>query len=288
MRKAGLAIVTACALGMALASPAVAANAGVRITQTGFSPAVVTIERGDTVTWRNLNPTEHQVVADNGTFRSPVLEPGAAYSFEFTRSGTYTYSDPKTTPARRGTVIVRPALAASVTIAASRTQITYGGSVVLSGTVSSGEPGEEVRVTGSAYRGGSVNETVTTGADGAWRLTVRPQIRTVYRAFWRGRESAAEPAVHVRARVGVSLRSASAGRLYTRVFAAYSYSGKLVRFQRQTEDGRWATVRFVRLGRLASATFRARLPRGATRTRVVVPASPGYLTSISRVVIVRR
>jgi plastocyanin len=288
MRTLGLAFVTACACTLAFASPAVAANENVRITMTGFAPVAVTIDRGDTVTWRNLTPTEAQVAADNGAFRSPVLEAGAAYSFQFTRSGTYTYSDTKSTTPRKGTVVVRPLGSPSVTIAASRSVVTFGGSVVLSGTISSGEPGEAVRVTGTPYRGGGFSRTVETDAEGVWRLAVRPQIRTIYRAFWRGQESSTEPAVHVRSRVGISLRNASAVRMYVRVFAAYSYRGKLVRLQRQTPDGRWVTVRFVRLGPLAAATFRARLPRGATRTRVAVPASPGYLTGISRVVIVRR
>jgi plastocyanin len=288
MRMLGLALLTACACALALASPAVAADENVRINTTGFAPVAVTIERGDTVTWRNMTATEAQVAADNGAFRSPVLEAGAAYSFQFTRSGTYTYGDTKSTTPRKGTVIVRPVGEPSVTIAASRRVVTFGGSVVLSGTISSGEPGESVRVTGTPYRGGAFARTVETDAEGVWQLTVRPETRTIYRAFWRGQESSTEPAVHVRSRVGVSLRNASAARFYTRVFAAYSYRGKLVRFQRQTPDGRWVTVRFVRLGPVAAATFRARLPRGATRTRVVVPASPGYLTGISRVVIVRR
>jgi plastocyanin len=288
MKNLILALAAACAAALAAVAPALAADATVRIQQTGFTPLSTTIDRGDAVTWRNLDSVAHRVAAENGAFQSPLLAPGQTFTFEFNRSGTFVYSDPEST-FQRGTVIVRPAEAEpSVTIQASATVVTYGGSVTLSGTVSSGEPGETVRVVGDAYRGSDVVRTVETNAEGIWRLAVRPQMRTVYRASWRGQESSTEPAVHVRSRVGFAVRNMAAGRFYTRAFAAYSFRGKLARLQRQTLEGDWITVRFVRLNTLSAATFVARLPRGATRVRMVVPASPGYLTGVSNVRVVRR
>lgn len=286
MKTIGFTVVAACAF--VLAAPAVAADQTVRISSTGFTPLAVTIERGDAVTWRNVDSKNHQVVADNGAFRSPVLESGQTYTFEFNRSGTFTYSDNLSALAK-GTVTVGPvSTSPSVTMQASKRVITYGGTVVLSGTVSNGEGGETVRVTGDAYRGSGFSRTVQTDSDGVWRLVVRPSIRTTYRAFWRGQDSSTEPAVHVRARVGLSVRSRTAPRLFTRAFAAYSYRGKLARVQRQALNGNWVNVRFVRLNGASASTFTARVPQGATRMRVVVPASPGYLTGISSVRIVRR
>jgi plastocyanin len=288
MQRVVFALVAACAAALVLASPALGADATVRILPTGFTPLSVTIERGDAVTWRNLDIANHQVVADNGAFRSPELKTGQAYTYEFNQVGTFVYSDSQST-FQKGTVIVRAITAEpSVTIQASRTVVTYGGTAVLSGTVSSGRPGETVRVIGTSYRGGDFSRTVETDAEGTWRLGVQPRIRTIYRAFWRGQESSTEPAVHVRARVGFGIRSMSAPRFTTRVFAAYTYRGKLVRLQRRTADGDWVTVRFVRLNALSAATFTARLPRGAVRVRVVVPASPGYLAGVSNVRVVRR
>ena len=94
--------------------------------------------------------------------------------------------------------------------------------------------------------------------------------------------------MHVRSRVGFSIRSMAVPRFYTRAFAAYSYRGKLARLQRMTAAGDWVTVRPVRLNALSAATFVAPLPRGASRVRMVVPASPGYLVGVSNVRIVRR
>jgi plastocyanin len=286
LRTIGFAVVAACAL--VLAAPAVAADQTVRINSTGFTPLAVSVDRGDAVTWRNVDSDRHQVVADNGAFRSPVLEPGQTYTFEFNRGGTFMYSDALSS-FRKGTVTVGPvSTSPSLTMQASKRVVTFGATVVLSGTVSNGEGGELVRVTGDPYRGSGFSRTVTTDADGVWRLVVRPSMRTSYRAFWRGQESSTEPLVHVRARVGLSVRSRTAPRLYTRAFAAYSYRGKLARVQRQALNGGWVNVRFVRLNSASASTFVARIPRGATRVRVVVPSSPGYLTGISSVRIVRR
>jgi plastocyanin len=287
MRKIGLAfVVAACAL--ATAAPAIAADATVRITETGFTPLAVTIERGDAVTWRNIDSKNHQVVADNGAFRSPVLQPGQTYTFEFNRTGTFLYSDANSS-FRKGTVAVEPVAVAepAVTIQASRNVVTFGGAVVLSGTISSREPGDVVRVTGRPYRGTPFTRFAETNADGAWRLLVRPKIRTIFRAFWQGADSSTQPVVHVRSRVGFSVQSHAAARFYTRAFAGYSYRGKLARLQRLSPSG-WVTARTFRLNARSAATFRARLPGGQTRVRVVVPASPGYLTGISNVRIVRR
>ena len=47
----------------------------VQITGGGFTPKATTIAIGDTVTWHNADTSAHQVVANNGSFASPVLKP---------------------------------------------------------------------------------------------------------------------------------------------------------------------------------------------------------------------
>jgi plastocyanin len=275
-------------LALMLVTPAwtsTKADETVRITATGFDPATVRIVRGDTVTWTNDDTVDRRIAGTTPRFRSPVLRPGESYSFRFNQRGNFTVRD-ETRAGVTGRVNVAAAAPLSVAIQRSRSIVTYGGWTRVYGSVSNGSSGEPVTVLVSAYRlGTSVRRTTTD--DGAWELLVRPRIRTFYRAEWRNRESQAEPVVYVRPRVTLSVRNRRLGRFTTKVTAAYSYAGKRVRLVRAVGDGRWKTVRFVRLGRGGAATFQARLPRVA-RVRIAVPTSPGYLEGTSSAVTVRR
>ncbi|HEX6524600.1 MAG TPA: cupredoxin domain-containing protein [Streptosporangiaceae bacterium] len=77
----------------ASAAPAaapVAADAVV-IHNFAFGPQVVTIKAGTTVHWTNSDTEAHTVTSDTGAFDSKVLQPGAGYSYTFTKPGTYSY-----------------------------------------------------------------------------------------------------------------------------------------------------------------------------------------------------
>jgi amicyanin len=63
----------------------------VAIRNFAFGPQVVTIKAGTTVHWTNNDTEAHTVTSDNGVFHSPVLQPGASYSYTFTKPGTYSY-----------------------------------------------------------------------------------------------------------------------------------------------------------------------------------------------------
>ena len=96
-------------LALVLAAPASTAptaTASVQIVKTGFVPATVGINSGDSVTWRNADTKKHQVVANGGQFASAVLDPGKTYSHTFDRGGTYRYHD-ALYPALKGTVNVK-------------------------------------------------------------------------------------------------------------------------------------------------------------------------------------
>ena len=56
-----------------------------------FTPAELTVPVGATVTWTNLHAANHDVVAVDGTFRSPLLGTSETYSFTFTEPGEYPY-----------------------------------------------------------------------------------------------------------------------------------------------------------------------------------------------------
>ena len=67
---------SAAALALVFAAPASTAptaTATVQITKTGFTPASVTINANDSVTWHNADTVNHQVVANGGQFASPIL-----------------------------------------------------------------------------------------------------------------------------------------------------------------------------------------------------------------------
>ena len=70
-----------------------------------FSPAELTVPVGTTVTWENRHAARHDVVADDGTFASPLFGPGETYSYTFTEPGTYPYIC-SIHPSMRGTVTV--------------------------------------------------------------------------------------------------------------------------------------------------------------------------------------
>ena len=63
------------------------------IMNYAFSPASVTVNAGDTVTWTNQDAAAHTVVVSSGpeTFSSPTLQTGQSFSFTFTKAGTYSY-----------------------------------------------------------------------------------------------------------------------------------------------------------------------------------------------------
>jgi plastocyanin len=66
-------------------------TASVSIKDFEFQPKQVTIKAGTTVAWKNDGGSSHTVTADNGSFESPTLGGGAAFSRKFTRPGTYRY-----------------------------------------------------------------------------------------------------------------------------------------------------------------------------------------------------
>src|SRR6266567_1094395 len=105
----------------------------VQIVKSGFTPSSTTITVGDSVTWRNADTVNHQVVANDGTFASPVLKAGETYTFTFTKSGKTAYHDSFAT-SKKGTITVN-APPASISLTAPTTRITYGDNTTVSGAV---------------------------------------------------------------------------------------------------------------------------------------------------------
>jgi plastocyanin len=76
----------------ATATPTPAAKqVSATIQNVAFSPNPITVARGTTVTWTNLDGVAHTVTADDGSWGSGTLGHGATYSHVFTSPGSYTY-----------------------------------------------------------------------------------------------------------------------------------------------------------------------------------------------------
>jgi plastocyanin len=71
------------------AAPATAAV--VHIENFTFSSKMLTVKAGTTVTWTNADDIPHTVVANDGAFRSKVLDTGDSFSFKFTKPGQFGY-----------------------------------------------------------------------------------------------------------------------------------------------------------------------------------------------------
>lgn len=50
-----------------------------------------TIKVGTTVTWMNIDDTEHTTTSNSGVWGSPILAPGKLFTFTFNQTGTFNY-----------------------------------------------------------------------------------------------------------------------------------------------------------------------------------------------------
>src|SRR5829696_6606262 len=135
----------------ALAVPANAAAATklINVYGTQMKPKAVTIDVGDSVRWVNRDNATHQIVADGGTFASPTLRQGRAYTFTFRTAGTFGFRD-VVGNAGRGSVKVIGA-PPSVTLGTAAPILFYGQQTMLTGTVSSGQGGETVTISAQKF-----------------------------------------------------------------------------------------------------------------------------------------
>lgn len=84
-------LATAACSGGSPAAQAGGTGTAVSIANFTFQPAMLTVPVGTTVTWTNNDSTGHTVVADDGSFRSDTIAPGATFSHTFTTAGTFSY-----------------------------------------------------------------------------------------------------------------------------------------------------------------------------------------------------
>jgi len=270
------------ALALLLAGPAASATSNVQIKRTGFVPATVTINQDDSVSWKNTDTINHQVVANGGQFASPILGPNQSYTFTFRNSGTFRYHD-GLHPARRGTITVR-GVPPQVTLATSVPVVKFGTQAVLSGRVNNNRSGQTVTIVQLPFGQTTkqVIATLQTTANGAFSFSVSPQLNTTYQAQWRGTESS----VIVQVQPTIKLPFVSrTGYFHFYATAGQSFAGRFVYLQRYTLARTWINVRKLQLGQrsgriMSIRSVRSVIPRGRWSIRIYMPASEmpgGYI-----------
>jgi plastocyanin len=271
---------------LALAPSAIAATKTVAITRSGFVPASVTIDVGDTITWTNNDTINRSVVSDAGLFSSGILTPGQSFSNTFSQNGTFRYRDGTRTRIR-GSIVVRVPASTSVTLTASKPSLIFGGEVVLSGAISTKVSGQPVTLVVRPFGGSIERVSLTTGTDGVWRYEAQPRIQTAYSVEYR-RATSPTATVNVRPRIG--LRRVALNRFTVTVVAGKSFAGRVAYIARwSTRTHRWVTVkRFVLVqsqsnATVSLATVKAKIAR-KTKVRAFLSQTqvqPGYISGYS-------
>jgi LPXTG-motif cell wall-anchored protein len=83
-----------------------AASGSVTVADFQFTPAQITIDQGDTVTWTNNGPTSHSATAPDGSFDTGIFPAGQSRSHTFNDAGTFSYiCTPH--PNMHGTIVVQ-------------------------------------------------------------------------------------------------------------------------------------------------------------------------------------
>ena len=81
------------------------AKDSVTIKNFSFTPQTLTVKANEKVTWTNQDSVAHSATADDGSFDTDLLAPGASGSFTFTKKGTFTYHC-SAHPSMKATIIV--------------------------------------------------------------------------------------------------------------------------------------------------------------------------------------
>jgi hypothetical protein len=173
------------------------------------------------------------------------------------------------------------AAAPTVTLQATPTIVTFGGSVTLSGALSTQRAGQAITVEGQDCGQTAFKKvaTVNTTTNGVFTTPAKPMLNTTYRAR---EKSSTSPSVLVKVRPNLKLTRVAAGKFTAKVGGAQSFVGKWVAFQRYKASVRkYVTVKRVTLtkvtpgvapAQVSYANFRASVKRG-TKVRISMPQS---------------
>ncbi len=68
-----------------------ASESAIKIDNFVFTPPTMTVPVGTTVRWTNHDDIPHNVVSEDKSFKSKVLDTDENFSYTFTKPGTYSY-----------------------------------------------------------------------------------------------------------------------------------------------------------------------------------------------------
>lgn len=269
-------------LALVLAAAGSAATSTVLIRGTGFSPFSLTVNHGDKVTFRNVDRADHQVVADNGSFASPILHHNQSWTTNaLTFDRTVHYHD-ALHPRLTGKVTVKGP-PPTVSLALSVPIVLYGQQTTLSGAVSSGAANESVELDQQPWGQASPTQVaiVKTGPNGAYSYTLAPSLYTTYVARWK---SVASSSVVAQVAPTMHLVPGGGGYMKVAISSPVSLWRRHVYLQRLSQFGQWVNVAALMLGRQSGRLFqpKAYLPTGVSDIRVflsVNEAGNGLLAS---------
>ncbi len=88
------------------ATPTGATANTVTIQNFAFNPVTVTISKGQTVTWTNMDSVSHTITSTTGDFDSGLISSGKTFSHTFNTAGTFEYSCTIHPSMQHGKVIV--------------------------------------------------------------------------------------------------------------------------------------------------------------------------------------
>jgi hypothetical protein len=236
-------------------------------------------EYGTTTSYGTNTPSRN-AGSGNGaaTISEPVpnLTPGVTYHYRLVAS-----NGAGSTSGADGTFATPPGL----TLKASTFRVIAGRFVSLSGVLTGAPAGVTVTISGQTFGSAAFAQlaTVATGGGGVWTYLAQPKIGTTYQASANGNTTAP---LTVGVQPAISLQLITKARFSTRVTAATTFTGKLVKLQRLAAGGTWVTVKQTRLNANSGAIFSASLlPRGRSTIRVAMSVNqsgPGYLGGFSR------
>jgi len=159
----------------------------------------------------------------------------------------------------------------SITLHATRSMVVYGRTTTLVGKVRNGRAGQVIQITerklppvdGVAPQAVA---SVKTASDGSFRYTVRPSIRSLYRA---SDDQVKSVAVSVRVQPLLRLTGLGPHRFLLRAIAARSFVGKFASLQRWNRfQQRWVSVRMVFFQSSTPGAGPTVTSRAVLRTRV--------------------
>jgi plastocyanin len=88
--SAGVGLRTAARDAGATVAPVAATSHSVQMANFAFTPQVLTVTAGDSITWTNQDEAPHTVTTTSGpqAINSPMLSKGQSFTFPFTVPGT--------------------------------------------------------------------------------------------------------------------------------------------------------------------------------------------------------